>query len=89
MTPRLALASLVAAALLGGCGASDDRQWMKVNERYTAEEFKRDHAECSRAGKLDEDCMRNRGWVTVTSHRIEPRNPTPERPSYGSQPLRR
>lgn len=59
--PLLALAVLAAAA---GC-ASDERQWLKINEKYTTEEFRRDHAACSRGGKLDDVCMRNRGWVAV------------------------
>jgi hypothetical protein len=51
--------------LVAGCGSQSGREWMKVNERYTVEEFRRDHAECSRSGKLDEACMRSRGWVDV------------------------
>jgi hypothetical protein len=69
------LVALAVAALLSGCGGGDERQWMKVNERYTAEEFKRDYRECLRDGKLDEKCMRDRGWVTVTTSKVEPKNP--------------
>ena len=54
------------SALVTGCSASDDRQWMKINERYTTAEFQRDFVDCSKTGKLDEDCMRARGWVAVT-----------------------
>ena len=48
---------------LAGCGSHDDREWMKVDRRYTKEEFQRDHKECTRKGDLDEACMRQRGWV--------------------------
>jgi hypothetical protein len=58
--PILALGALAA----GGC-AIDDRQWLKLNERYTTEEFRRDHAACTKGGKLDDVCMRARGWVAV------------------------
>jgi hypothetical protein len=57
----LTLAALLAVV---GC-ASDERQWLKLNERYTTEDFRRDHAACSRGGKLDDTCMRSRGWVSV------------------------
>jgi hypothetical protein len=55
---------LVAVLTAGGC-TSDERQWLKPNERYTIEDFRRDHAACTKSGKLDDDCMRSRGWVAV------------------------
>ena len=51
---------------LGAC-ARDDRQWMKVNTPYTLQEFQRDIDECSPGGKLDDACMRSRGWVDMSS----------------------
>ena len=56
---------LTLAVTLVGCGSSDDRQWLKVDQKYTTEEFRRDHAACMRNGKLDDACMRGRGWVAV------------------------
>ena len=53
-----------AVVLAAGC-ATDDRQWMKLNEKYTTADFQRDHAACSKGGKLDDGCMRGRGWVAV------------------------
>ena len=53
-----------AVLMIAGC-ASDDRQWLKVDQKYTTEEFRRDHAACTRDGKLDDACMRSRGWVAV------------------------
>jgi hypothetical protein len=40
-------------ACIGGC-AEDERQWLKLNQKYTTEDFRRDHAECSKGGKLDD-----------------------------------
>jgi hypothetical protein len=54
----------VVALILAGC-ASDERQWLKVNEKYTTEEFRRDYAACIKGGKLDDACMRAKGWVAV------------------------
>lgn len=75
MRSVLIVTSLAALALLSGC-SRDDRQWMKVEERYTTEEFRRDYAECTKRGKLDDDCMRARGWVSVSASKDK--SPTPE-----------
>ena len=58
------LALLVVLPALGGC-VTDEREWMKLNERYTTEEFRRDREACTKSGKLDDLCMRSRGWVAV------------------------
>ena len=50
---------------LTGC-VTDERQWMKLNERYTVEDFQRDREACSKSGQLDDVCMRTRGWVAVS-----------------------
>jgi hypothetical protein len=57
-------ALLVALAGLGGC-VTDEREWMKLNERYTIDDFRRDREACMKSGKLDDVCMRSRGWVAV------------------------
>jgi hypothetical protein len=62
---------LAAALLLAACASSDDREWMKLNERYSVEDFRRDHAACSKGGTLDDTCMRSRGWVDVRSNASE------------------
>jgi hypothetical protein len=56
--------TLAALLTIAGC-ATDDRQWMKLSGKYTTEEFRRDHAACSKSGTLDDGCMRGRGWVAV------------------------
>ena len=56
---------VILALAVAGCGSTDDRQWLKVDQKYTTEEFRRDHAACMRDGKLDDPCMRSRGWVAV------------------------
>jgi len=57
-------ALLLALSALGGC-VTDEREWMKLNERYTVAEFQRDREACTTKGKMDDTCMRNRGWVAV------------------------
>ncbi|MBI2217823.1 MAG: hypothetical protein HYU51_11040 [Candidatus Rokubacteria bacterium] len=76
---RPALVTLGAVLAIASCASEPEREWMKVNERYTVEQFRRDHAECSRKGKLDEACMHARGWVDVKRPAEKP-SPLPERP---------
>ena len=77
----------VGVLALAGCGSSDDtREWMKVNQSYTVQEFRRDHAECSKSGKLDEVCMRERGWVDVSARKPPDKGPPSDRPVYGLPP---
>lgn len=59
-----ALGVLVVVVVAGGC-ATDERQWMKLNAKYTTEDFRRDRERCLRDGRLDEVCMRDLGWVAV------------------------
>ena len=61
---RVVLGLLVAAPALAGC-VTDEREWMKLNEHYTTEDFTRDRKVCTRDGKIDDACMRGRGWVAV------------------------
>lgn len=75
------------AVVLAGCASDDDREWMKISEKYTTEEFRRDYAECSKGGKLDEDCMKGRGWVAVTTPKQEGKPfSEPYRRGVGSRP---
>src|SRR2546428_3946040 len=71
MRREAVLIALGLAGVLGGCSSGDGREWMKISEKYTTEEFRRDYAECSRGGKLDEECMKRRGWVAVTAPKQE------------------
>lgn len=64
MRGRILLLGVVLSVPLAGC-AGETREWMKVGQSYTVQEFRRDHAECTRNDKLDEVCMRSRGWVDV------------------------
>ena len=59
----------VASSLLVGCSSERDRQWYKPNANYTVDEFKRDRDACTTGNALDEQCMKERGWVPLTSDR--------------------
>jgi hypothetical protein len=87
MTARYGLLLLVIASLVPvGCSSERDRQWYKPAANYTTAEFTRDRQECTPKGReLDEQCMKQRGWVPLTSDREEPSSmkPTPSRgPKY-------
>jgi hypothetical protein len=64
------------ALVVAGCSTAAEVEWMKVGQPYTAAEFRRDYSECDRAGKLEE-CLRSRGWVSVTAP-TAPKQTTPD-----------
>ena len=79
---RVRIVFLFGLCALGftACSGLDSREWMKVNQRYTKEEFQRDHKECSREEKAFEGCMRQRGWVPVSPSKADsapPPDPVP------------
>ena len=69
------------ALALAACGSADDREWMKVGQTYTTNEFRRDYRECTRKGDVDEGCMRQRGWVSVNPSKSETSPGPPKPPS--------
>jgi hypothetical protein len=69
------LLAVVAPFLLVGCSSERDRQWYKSGVNYTVTEFTRDRDECTKNRELDEQCMKQRGWLPLTSDR-EPAGPT-------------
>ena len=79
MQRKVALCLLGIGIVLSGC-ASDEREWMKLDQKYTTAEFRRDLSECTIKGKLDEECMKARGWVAVASPKAEPKKEDPLAP---------
>jgi hypothetical protein len=76
MRRTIVLLTALTGLAIAGCGATDDREWMKVGAQYTKADFQRDHRECLKKGDLDEACMRQRGWVAVNPSKSEPQKPT-------------
>ncbi len=70
--------------LLTGCTLEAERQWYKPNQDYTAVELRRDYAECTKNRVLDESCMRQRGWVSLSGDREPPARP--QQPTGKSAP---
>ncbi|MGH7389071.1 MAG: hypothetical protein ACREM3_06370 [Candidatus Rokuibacteriota bacterium] len=84
MDIRTAFAAALVVLATSGC-AEPEREWLKVGQPYTADEFRRDVAACTRGGTLDEECMKSRGWVSVSAKRAEkPQEPlrAPITPRY-------
>jgi hypothetical protein len=77
------------ALVLAGCSSAPDVEWMKVGQSYTAAEFRRDYSQCEKTSSLD-DCLRGRGWVSVTAS-SNPKQATPEvrQPGGGIGPGKR
>ena len=81
-----ALGLFVVGVAVAGAGCDADKQWMKVTESYTTAEFRRDYAECSKSGRLDDDCMRARGWVEVKPSKGDRAVDSARPPQYSPPP---
>jgi len=79
------LAMLLVALAMSACG-SDTHEWMKLDQTYTTAEFRRDLQECTVKGKLDDDCMKARGWVAVTPPKAEQKKEDPLSQPAGRSP---
>ncbi len=66
MQAFIALIALCVALALGACASEDSKEWMKLDGRATEVDLKRDYTACSKGGKLDEECMRGKGWLAVS-----------------------
>lgn len=83
MRRRISLLLVLSVLVLSGC-FSEKRDWMKIDQKYTKEEFQRDYRKCELGGKeVDEPCMRERGWVPVNPAKSEAAPPTPGPRSRG------
>jgi len=83
---RLTALLPIAALILTACSeAPPEKQWYKPNVNYTAADFERDRATCTdkKTKTLDEDCMKDRGWVALGAD-IGPAVKAPE-PSKGTK----
>lgn len=76
----LVLFSLVAVA----CESVPEKQWYKPAGAYTLADFRNDEKACTRDRKLDEACLKARGWVPLSGDvaptKAEP-TPTRSRPT--------
>jgi hypothetical protein len=76
---------VVASVVLVGCSTERERQWYKPGVNYTIAEFTRDRDECTKNRELDEQCMKQKGWVPLTADRDGskgPAAPNPRGPRY-------
>jgi len=80
----------VAALALTACsssGNSDNRQWYKPNVDYTTADFERDRLACTDKNKvLNDDCMKQRGWVALGGDigpPVRPPDPTKSPAAHG------
>jgi len=74
---------VAAASVLTACGSfgsGGEKQWYKAGADYTVAEFQRDRAACEKSGKLDEDCLKERGWTPLSADKAAPPPPLPTGP---------
>jgi hypothetical protein len=67
MTRILApLLTLAFASSLTACTSDPEKQWYKPSGNYTTAEFERDSKACTKKSVLDEECLKQRGWVPLS-----------------------
>jgi len=70
--PSIALLLL----LLSACSSLDPpKQWYKPDSRYTTADFQRDQSACTKDRVLDEDCLKQRGWIPLSGDQTKPTPP--------------
>ena len=68
MTSRALCAALFALPAVAGCTVGNiEKQWYKASGEYTSADFERDRRACTRDRQLDEDCLRQRGWTSLSA----------------------
>jgi hypothetical protein len=79
----LILLPFVAALALAACSSftgDPEKQWYKPNVDYTAADFERDRVACTdKKKKLDEECLKQHGWIALGGDigpPIKPPDPT-------------
>jgi hypothetical protein len=80
MTPMIGRNCLLVIATmlsLVGCSTEHERQWYKPNVNYTVDDFKRDRDACTNGNTLDEQCLKERGWLPLTSDKPADTGPKP------------
>jgi len=76
----LALSSLVACSSL-----APPKQWYKPGINYTVAEFQRDRTACTKDRVVDEDCLRQHGWVSLSGDEKKYVPPTPAPGTRGTR----
>jgi len=77
MIGRWWLLVILTAGVLVGCSSERDRQWYKPGGNYTIAEFKQDRDGCTQGNTLDEQCMKEKGWVPLTTDKPANIGPQP------------
>jgi len=75
---RIAAALLALGVLVAGCQSLEpERQWYKPTGDYSAAEFERDSKTCTKDRVLNEECLQQRGWVSLSGDRTPKRKEVP------------
>jgi hypothetical protein len=66
---RMAISvTLMVSVAMAACSAGDtEKQWYKATGEYTSAEFERDRRACTHNRQLDEACLRQRGWTSLST----------------------
>ncbi len=67
---RIVLLALTVLSLTA-CASDPEKQWYKPGGNYTVAEFQRDQADCTKSRVLDEECLKERGWIAISADKDE------------------
>lgn len=84
--PRRVPLFVVVMLVLVACSSGPEKQWYKPNANYTIAEFQRDQAACTKDRLLDEECLKQRGWIAISGDREKKAPPPAQGPRGGSRP---
>jgi len=57
----------VTALSLASCSSGADKEWYKPGGTYTMADFDRDRTDCTKNKVLDEECLKDRGWIAISA----------------------
>jgi hypothetical protein len=68
MSPVATFAFVIVPLAVAACTIGNpEKQWYKATGEYTSSEFERDRRACTINRTLDEDCLRQRGWTSLSA----------------------
>ena len=76
---RRVLLLVIVLLPLSGCSLTPEKQWYKPDSSYTVADFQRDRAACTKDRVLDEECLKSRGWISLSGDDEKPA-PRPQTP---------
>lgn len=73
----------IAGLSLTACASGPEREWYKPGGSYTVADWERDEAACRKNRAVDEECLKERGWIPLSIEEKKRAAPQPTGPRGG------